>query len=163
MLRGRLSACVLALLAALVSSISLPASAEPRGKARPAAARKPAKPAKKAEPDDKSASDTKSAEPASEEKSAPELPDKGEPSGVKPAGTTAATKSQASTGAVVVKESKEGVKTYKFGAIEVEGRSKSPEILYFLRRVRAEFDASSLGHRSFMRELSDTRNRPSFR
>ena len=82
---------------------------------------------------------------------------------MKAAGTGAAVTKPQTSSAVAVKETKEGVKTYKFGAIEVEGRSKSPEILYFLRRVRAEFDASSLGHRSFMRELSDTRNRPSFR
>jgi hypothetical protein len=51
-----------------------------------------------------------------------------------------------------------GVKTYRFGAVEVEGRLKSPQIVYFLRRVRAEFAAGALGHRSFMGELSDTRN-----
>jgi len=50
-----------------------------------------------------------------------------------------------------------GVKTYTFGAQEVEGRLRSPQILYFLRRVRAEFDAEPLGHRSFLLELSDTR------
>lgn len=55
------------------------------------------------------------------------------------------------------------VKTYKFGPQEVEGRLKSPQIIYFLRRVRAEFAAGDLGHRSFMRELSDTRRDPSFR
>jgi hypothetical protein len=54
-------------------------------------------------------------------------------------------------------ESEKGVKTYKFNAVEVEGRLKSPQIVYFLRRVRAEFEAGDLGHRSFMPELSDTR------
>jgi hypothetical protein len=34
--------------------------------------------------------------------------------------------------------------------------------VYFLRRVRAEFAAGDLGHRTFMRELSDTRHDPSF-
>ncbi len=53
-----------------------------------------------------------------------------------------------------------GVKTYKFGPVEVEGRLKSPQVVYFLRRVRAEFAAGALGHRSFMRELSDTRRNP---
>jgi hypothetical protein len=56
-----------------------------------------------------------------------------------------------------------GVKTYKFSAIEVEGRLKSPQIIYFLRRVRAEFEAGDLGHRSFMPELSDTRRSPSLK
>lgn len=53
-----------------------------------------------------------------------------------------------------------GVKTYKFGPVEVEGRLKSPQVVYFMRRVRAEFAAGALGHRSFMRELSDTRRSP---
>jgi hypothetical protein len=60
-------------------------------------------------------------------------------------------------GQVKVEENKEGVKSYTFGAQELEGRLKSPQILYFLRRVRAQFDPSGLGHRSFMRELADTR------
>ncbi len=56
-----------------------------------------------------------------------------------------------------------GVKTYKFGPVEVEGRLKSPQVVYFMRRVRAEFAAGALGHRSFMRELSDTRRSPEFK
>jgi hypothetical protein len=64
---------------------------------------------------------------------------------------------------VQTEESKEGVKTYKFGAVEVEGRLRSPQILYFLRRVRAEFDAGDLGHRSFLLELADTQRDSAFR
>lgn len=56
-----------------------------------------------------------------------------------------------------------GVKTYTFGPVEVEGRLKSPQVIYFLRRVRAEFAAGDLGHRSFMREMSDTRRNPALR
>ena len=55
-----------------------------------------------------------------------------------------------------------GAKVFRFGEVEVEGRLKSPQIVYFLRRVRAEFAAGDLGHRSFMRELSETRNEPGF-
>jgi hypothetical protein len=55
-----------------------------------------------------------------------------------------------------------GEKTYTFGAQEVEGRLASPQILYFLRRVRAQFDPAPLGHRSFLLELSDTRRHPAF-
>jgi hypothetical protein len=40
------------------------------------------------------------------------------------------------------------------------GRLKSPQIVYFLRRVRAEFAAGDLGHRSFTKELSQTRHEP---
>jgi hypothetical protein len=56
-----------------------------------------------------------------------------------------------------------GVKTYTFKAQEIEGRLKAPQILYFLRRVRAEFDAQALGHRSFLLELSDTRRQQALR
>ena len=103
---------------------------------------------------------------ATDEDKANAKPDKGEPSGVKAAGTNATKAGPNPSSAAAVKETKEtkeGVKTYKFGTIEVEGRLKSPQIIYFLRRVRAEFDAGLLGHRSFMRELSDTRNNPSLR
>lgn len=55
-----------------------------------------------------------------------------------------------------------GQRVFRFGEVEVEGRLKSPQIVYFLRRVRAEFNAGDLGHRSFMRELSETKNEPSF-
>jgi hypothetical protein len=66
-------------------------------------------------------------------------------------------------GAVVkTEELRDGEKTYTFGAQEVEGRLKSPQILYFLRRVRAEFDPAPLGHRSFLLELSDTRRHRAF-
>jgi hypothetical protein len=65
---------------------------------------------------------------------------------------------------VEVKEAgEEGEKTYKFGEVEVEGRLKAPQILYFLRRVRAEFRAGLLGHRSFLPELADTRRSPALR
>lgn len=70
----------------------------------------------------------------------------------------------AKPGGAVVKteELRSGEKTYTFGAQEVEGRLKSPQILYFLRRVRAEFDPAPLGHRSFLLELSDTRRHRAF-
>jgi hypothetical protein len=65
--------------------------------------------------------------------------------------------------AVVDMDVQAGVKTYTFGAQEVEGRLRSPQILYFLRRVRAEFDPAPLGHRSFLLELSDTRRHPALK
>jgi hypothetical protein len=106
-------------------------------------------------------------EKAPEEKADDATPVAGD-SDVKAAGTAAATKEAKAEKAVkanVVEESadKEGVKTYKFKAVEVEGRLKSPQIIYFLRRVRAEFDAGLLGHRSFMPELSDSRRNPALK
>jgi hypothetical protein len=64
---------------------------------------------------------------------------------------------------VKTQEDRSGEKTYTFGAQEVEGRLKSPQILYFLRRVRAQFDPAPLGHRSFLLELSDTRRDPALK
>jgi hypothetical protein len=101
------------------------------------------------------------AHPASTEPEAPpaDVPNAhGPPSGANEAkvGTSSAT----AAGVVKTEEAEKGVKTYTFGAEEVEGRLKSPQILYFLRRVRAEFDAEPLGHRSFLLELSDTRRNP---
>jgi hypothetical protein len=55
-----------------------------------------------------------------------------------------------------------GARVFRFGEVEVEGRLKSPQIVYFLRRVRAEFAAGDLGHRSFMPELGETKNEPGF-
>lgn len=55
-----------------------------------------------------------------------------------------------------------GHRVFRFGEVEVEGRLKSPQGVYFLRRVRAEFAAGDLGHRSFMQELGETKNEPSF-
>jgi hypothetical protein len=89
----------------------------------------------------------------------PDVPDAhGPPSGASEA--KVATSSASAASVVKTEEAEKGVKTYTFGAEEVEGRLKSPQILYFLRRVRAEFDAEPLGHRSFLLELSDTRRNP---
>jgi hypothetical protein len=165
MRRRHFAVGLFALCAALCALGSLPRTAQAQGKPKPHAAA-PRKPPKKNpkkpeldadKPDSNAASD---AAPSDDKPS--EKPDKGEPAPVKAAGTNA-TKGPSGAAAVAVKEDKAGVKTYKFGTIEVESRLKSPQIIYFLRRVRAEFDAGLLGHRSFMRELSDTRNNPSFR
>ncbi len=68
-----------------------------------------------------------------------------------------------SQGAVVEQKTLDGgARVFRFGEIEIEGRLKSPQLVYFLRRVRAEFAAGDLGHRTFMRELSDTRREPAF-
>jgi hypothetical protein len=66
-------------------------------------------------------------------------------------------------GAVIEQKTLDGgAKVFRFGEVDIEGRLKSPQLVYFLRRVRAEFAAEDLGHRTFMRELSDTRTDPSF-
>lgn len=65
-------------------------------------------------------------------------------------------------GVVEAKTLDGGTRVFRFGEMEVEGRLRSPQIVYFLRRVRAEFAAGDLGHRSFMGELSDTRKSNAF-
>jgi hypothetical protein len=55
-----------------------------------------------------------------------------------------------------------GTRVYRFSELEIEGNLKSPQLVYFLRRVRAEFAAGDLGHRSFLREMSETRKEPTF-
>ena len=42
-------------------------------------------------------------------------------------------------------ESDGGAKQFRFTETDVEGRLKAPQLVYFLRRVRAEFAAGDLG------------------
>jgi hypothetical protein len=122
------------------------AAAPPRGKAR---ARTPSAPAPT----------PAAAAPAPTPAAA--APPAAKPSIAKPeAPVSAPASGEAPANAVVRTEERAGEKTYTFGAQEVEGRLKSPQILYFLRRVRAQFDPAPLGHRSFLLELSDTRRHP---
>lgn len=53
----------------------------------------------------------------------------------------------------VVEEGGQKVKVFRFGELDISGRLKSPQLLYFLNRVRAEFERPRLPHRSFMPEL----------
>ncbi len=59
----------------------------------------------------------------------------------------------------VVKEGDTSVKVMRFSGLDVEGRLKSPQLLYFVNRVRAEFDRPKLPHRSFMPELDRSTKR----
>jgi hypothetical protein len=76
--------------------------------------------------------------------------------------TSASAKSAAGDAGVMVTEKDGGVKQFRFTETDIEGRLKAPQLVYFLRRVRAEFAAGDLGHRSFLRELSETRHDPNF-
>ena len=69
------------------------------------------------------------------------------------------------SGPVEVKEIKEdgAVKLLEFGNLgqtEIEGRSRWPAVSYFIRRMRAEFEAQKLPHRSFLPELSASKGDP---
>ncbi|MEZ4225812.1 MAG: hypothetical protein R3B13_32970 [Polyangiaceae bacterium] len=137
------------------------AQAKKAAKAAKKPAKKGAKGKGKGKGEDEEAAEDKTEEAAAgDEKSGDDKRGKGE-------GKAKGAPSEGSSGGPKVIETKGnddgGVKTYTFGPVEVEGRLKSPQVIYFLRRVRAEFAAGDLGHRSFMREMSDTRRHPSMR
>lgn len=54
----------------------------------------------------------------------------------------------------VHKEGGTEVKTLEFTGLDIEGQLKTPQMLYFLNRLRAEFSRPELPHRSFIPELS---------
>ncbi|MGZ3421445.1 MAG: hypothetical protein ACXWUG_03640 [Polyangiales bacterium] len=123
------------------------AEGAPKG-AKPPAAKPPAKPKPQ-----KPKADAGDAEPP-KDKEAP-VP-QGPPT--KDAGTAGAS-------GELLKESekKEGdaaVKVFEFGTTEIEGRARWPAVTYFVRRMRAEFEAQKLPHRPFMPELESTKGDP---
>ena len=60
----------------------------------------------------------------------------------------------------VRKEGDTEVKVMEFSGLDIEGQLKTPQMLYFLNRMRAEFGRPRLPHRSFMPELqSETRGK----
>jgi hypothetical protein len=54
------------------------------------------------------------------------------------------------------------VKVMDFGDFDISGRLKSPQLLYFLNRLRAEFDRPRLPHRSFVGEMERSAHEKSF-
>jgi len=157
-LSGALICCVLG---TSVTDVDAQTRRPPKGAKAPKRGKRGTKAAEpeatetKGEADDEKEGEAKKGEA----KQPKEAPEKSRVLGTEPAKAGAA-------GVQVVEEKQSGdagVKTYKFGAVEVEGRLKSPQIVYFLRRVRAEFAAGQLGHRSFMGELSDTRRNPALK
>ena len=51
------------------------------------------------------------------------------------------------------------VKVMEFSGLDIEGQLKTPQMLYFLNRLRAEFGHPRLPHRSFMPELQRSTRR----
>ena len=47
-------------------------------------------------------------------------------------------------------------RTFDFGAMSFEGTMRTPQLLYFLGRVKQELDRASLEKRTFMPELART-------
>jgi hypothetical protein len=75
------------------------------------------------------------------------------------AGASDATSAAAGAASAGVKTAK--TKVYTFGAMDVEGKLKTPQLLYFLNRVKLELEMSAPDHRSFMKELERTADDPS--
>ncbi len=44
-------------------------------------------------------------------------------------------------------------KTYTFGGLDIDGKLKTPQLLYFLNRMKSEFDTTTPDKRSFIPEL----------
>jgi hypothetical protein len=56
----------------------------------------------------------------------------------------------------VVDEGGTRVKVFRFSGLDLEGQLRSPSLLYFLSRLRAEFDRPRLPHRTFIPELVES-------
>jgi len=73
-----------------------------------------------------------------------------------PDAVVAAQTAAASANTQIVKEGDTSVKVMSFEGLGIEGRLKSPQLVYFVQRVQAEFERPVLPHRSFMPELADS-------
>jgi hypothetical protein len=47
-------------------------------------------------------------------------------------------------------------KVYNFSGLDVEGKLKTPQLLYFLNRVKMELDTTGREKRSFLKELEQS-------
>ncbi|MEO8552425.1 MAG: hypothetical protein ABI678_20750 [Kofleriaceae bacterium] len=65
--------------------------------------------------------------------------------------TTKADKADAKTEAKETKQGKDGkVKNFDFNALDLNGRMRTPQLLYFLERANEELERASLEKRSFI-------------
>jgi hypothetical protein len=67
---------------------------------------------------------------------------------------SAAAESEVASAAEIHTEGDTQVKVMEFRGLDIEGQLKTPQMLYFLNRMRAEFGRPRLPHRSFMPELA---------
>lgn len=152
-----LLACSVVIAALIAAPIASTASAQEAGaaserasgRAKKAKRAKRAKPAKRAKDEPNAAAEPK---PSEAEAAVPS----GEGVAPKTDAPANASASSALGGAEeqVRKEGDTEVKTVEFTGLDIEGQLKTPQLLYFLTRLRAEFDRPRLPHRSFMPELS---------
>lgn len=62
---------------------------------------------------------------------------------------------KADDGGPMVTDPKTGQKSkqYTFGGLDIDGKLKTPQLLYFLNRMKSEFDTTTPDKRSFIPEL----------
>ncbi|MDZ4695545.1 MAG: hypothetical protein SGI86_10385 [Deltaproteobacteria bacterium] len=70
--------------------------------------------------------------------------------------TNSSSAKKSSVGTQVKMEDGSKVRAYSFGALDLEGKLKTPQLLYFLNRVRVELDSTAEHRRSFIKELKAT-------
>jgi hypothetical protein len=63
--------------------------------------------------------------------------------------------SKVDDGGPTVTDPKTGQKSkqYTFGGLDIDGKLKTPQLLYFLNRMKSEFDTTAPDKRSFLPEL----------
>jgi hypothetical protein len=127
------------------------AGAKKQRKARPKRARSSSESKRArdvAEPKRPASGKPERAEPGDDKRAEPAAPRTAVRSGQKSAQDAAQ-----GANAEIVKEGDTSVKMMTFSGLDIEARLKSPQLLYFVNRVHAEFDRPKLPHRSFMPEL----------
>jgi hypothetical protein len=136
-----LAALVLGTSGPLVLFDAGPAEAADRGKAR----------ARKSRSDNGKASRPRKAPVPAPRAAEPEVAEEAAP----PASTTTASEPTGNgSGSGAARAGKPRV--YTFGGLDLEGKLRTPQLLYFRGRMRQELDASSLQRRSFLKELEKT-------
>lgn len=131
------------------------AKTESRARKKRSKARKDRKSEKEPRRSRAEAAETKKHRAAAKPEAAPEAPQK--------AAQEAAQEAAQGVNAQIVKEGDTSVKVMTFSGLDIEGRLKSPQLLYFVSRVHAEFERPKLPHRSFMPELMRTSEREPLR
>lgn len=154
LLRALLGACLWLGLAAPPVSADPPRSAQ-KPRAKRARAKKPKK--RSEEKREASSEETK---PAGGKPARPERETASQRA--QEAAQSAAREGSQGVDAQIVKEGDTNVKVMNFSGLDIEGRLKSPQLLYFVNRVHAEFERPKLPHRSFMPELERSTQRDPF-
>jgi hypothetical protein len=167
-MRFLLPAFLWVVLGSFALSLALPESAAaepPQGQSKKKGKKK--RKGKKDKPEESASNGSAPARPeASTPAHAREADARGEASSAKRAQEMArAAAQEASSGvdAQIVKEGDTSVKVMSFTGLDIEGRLKSPQLLYFVNRVHAEFERPKLPHRSFMPELDRSTQRDPLR